>query len=213
MTVLDSPPEEEVPTRRRWGKVALAILAALVLLAGLSWVALTSLYAPLEPNGFGGARGAMKSISSPVDGTVRILTGPENGTGEVLIGLRNEGPLPVRLLGGGFDQDFEVPVEVNWAPDMSPRDHLMGGHPDEVRPFPVTLPPGGQITISVTVTKRGCANYRDGWFGAAFSRIPLRWSVLGRERVHVIEARTDSDDTGMDPIVACPSDEQVKQLQ
>lgn len=206
MTVLDSPPVEEPPTQRRWAK----ILVALALLIALTWVVFTSLYSPLRSNGFGGVRGAMKPVLGGAYGTERILTGPENGTGEVLIGIRNDGPLPVRLLRGGAEDDFEPLVEVNWAPNLSPRDQIKGGHPDEVRPFPVTLQPGESITISVTVTKPDCGD-GDSWLAGDLTRMSLRWSVLGRPRVHVFDV--DTENGMMDPINVCPTSDEVQQVR
>ncbi len=205
MTVLDSPPVGEPPTRRRWGMVAGAILAALVLLAGLTWVVFTSLYSPIEPNGFGGGRGGaeLRYNEFARRGTGAFgLTGPVDGTSEVLIGLTNDGPLTIRLLGDGFEDDLPPRRELSWAPDMSPRDNLMGGHPDEVRPFPVTLAPGEQVTLVIKVTKEGCVYSDGGAGGATIMQVPLRWSGLGRERTHRLDA--EKPDTGMLPINVCP---------
>ncbi|MBM7783702.1 hypothetical protein [Tenggerimyces flavus] len=207
MTVLDSPPVQEVPTQGRWWMIPVA----LVLLAGLTWVAFTSLYSPIQPNGFGGGRGGAQLVGQPWNGEGFALTGPVNGTSEVLIGLDNDGPLTIRLLGDDFEDDLPPRRELSWAPDMSPRDNLMGGYPDEVRPFPVTLAPGEQITLVIKVTKEGCVYSDGGAGGAVIVQVPLRWSVLGRERTHTLDA--EKPDTGMRPIKVCPMADEVNQVQ
>lgn len=199
MATVMTHPVGEPPTQRRWGTIAGAILAALVLLAGLTWVAFTSLYSPIEPNGVGGGRGGVQLVGDRWNETEAWgLTGPVNGTGEVLIGVENRGPLPIRILRGGMTFPWgeeKVRVDVRWSPDL-------GEHADEVRPFPVTVRPGEQLMLVIEVPKRGCYYDRGTSGGPIIRQIPLRWSVLGRERTHKLDA--DKPDTGMMPINVCP---------
>jgi hypothetical protein len=204
MAALAEVEAEAAPARRRWGTIVGAILASLAVVAGLTWAVFTSVYSPIELNGSWGVRGAMKSAGDGMDVTKWVLTGPANGTGEVLIGIRNSGPFPVRLLGDGFDRDIPPLAELSWAPAISPRDSTALGHPDEVRPFPVTLQPGDEVTVVIKAFKRGCLYEPGGGAsaGTILGMIPLRWSMLGRERTH--EFDTAKPDTGMKPIVLCP---------
>jgi hypothetical protein len=63
---------------------------------------------------------------------------------------------------------------------MFGRDHLAGGHPDEVRSFPVTLRPHEAITLWVSVPKPKCHRGE----GITIEAIPLRWSALGTHHVY-----------------------------
>lgn len=202
MTVLDSPPTGRPPTRRRWGTIAGAILAALVLLAGLTWVAFTSLYSPIKPNGSGAYLGAMKPVKEwgPRSWEQRSvgLAGPADGTGELLIGIRNDGPLPIRLLGDGYrDKVDKSVVTVLWGTDIS-----MGGAFPKGRAFPVTMRPGDELALVIKVTKRGCYYDKGAAGGPIIATVPLRWSVLSRERTHRLDA--EKPDTGMTQIYVCP---------
>jgi hypothetical protein len=64
------------------------------------------------------------------------------------------------------------------------------------------LRPGEQITLVIRVTKCGCYYDNGGAGGPIIMSVPLRWSVLGRERTHRLDA--EDPDTGMDPITVCP---------
>lgn len=200
MVAVVTPPA--APAKRR---VGLTVACSLVLLVGITWVAFTSLYSPIGPNGSWAGRGGAELRTNefaPRDPGAFGLTGPVNGTSEVLIGLANRGPLTIKLLGDGFEDDLPPRRELSWAPDVSARDDRWGGHPDEVRPFPVTLAPGERVTLVIKVTKEGCVYSNGGAGGTTIMAIPLRWSVLGRERTHTLDAK--KPDTGMRPIKVCP---------
>jgi hypothetical protein len=140
------------------------------------------------------------------------MTGPTGRTGLMTWSLYNAGPFPVTLLGVGYEEGSDELVEVRWAPLSSPRDNLFGGHPDEVRPLPVTIPADQEITLWVTVTRPRCVPDDGGAGGGIFAvtSIPLRWSILGRERLY--EWSLDDPDSPTRPIYLCYPDEALQHL-
>jgi hypothetical protein len=68
---------------------------------------------------------------------------------------------------------------------MAGNGELMGGYAKDVRPFPVTIEPGEHVVLWVTVTKPRC---QEGML-APVERIPLRWSLLGRDRAYYLDLK------------------------
>lgn len=84
-------------TRRRWGRVVAAVVTTLVLVAGIGWVAVTSLSTPLGPGSFGGSDPAtVKVITDGIRDTGYLVTAPTGGTGLMKSSLHNNGPFPIR---------------------------------------------------------------------------------------------------------------------
>ncbi|WP_020577557.1 hypothetical protein [Actinopolymorpha alba] len=171
--------------RTRRARVWKAALT-LVVVVGAAWVVIPSVYAPLAPGSSGGIQSpSIKVLTDGVERTRYILTAPRGQTGTVQYSLRNEGMVPVRLHGLPADEPWLL--RVRWAPSVG-RDNLWGGHPDEVKEFPVTLKPDEEITLWVTVTKPPCQN--DGY--STITSIPISWSALGRQHVYQFQLEGDS---------------------
>ncbi|MBM7789695.1 hypothetical protein [Tenggerimyces flavus] len=211
-TLTERPPQ--VRRRPAIVRVAGTSLAAVVAVAGIAWAGFTSVYTPFQPGSHGAPRSeSMKPVHDGVERTRWIVTGPTGGTGVMAWSIHNAGPFPVTLLDEGYEEEVDDPVVVRWAPFSSPRDNLMGGHPDEVRPLPVTIPADEEITLWVTVTRPPCVpdNGLAGGGFVAITSIPLRWSILGRTRLY--EWSLDDPDSHTQPIYLCYPDEALQHLE
>jgi hypothetical protein len=183
---LDAPaapppiPEQARPRRRRRLQVVAALAAVLVAAGAAGWFTYVARYQPLTPGSFTGPRGdSLRPLTDGVHArTGFVLVGPRGTTGTLMYSVRNGGRFAVRLLGL---PDGIRDVTVRWAPTFRPEgDGPAGGTPSEVRPLPVTVHPGHEVTLWITVTQPHCI--KDGEYDLL--GLPLVWSALGRHHTY-----------------------------
>lgn len=128
------------PHRRAARAWILAIGAAGVVVA--VWFTYSSLYAPLSPASFSGPRSpAIRPLTDGIASTRLILTGAVGQRGTMVYSLRNDGRFSVRILGLTTHDWSTEGMSLRVGPGVG-RGELVGGHPDETKPFPVTVRPG-----------------------------------------------------------------------
>jgi hypothetical protein len=123
-------------------------------------------------------------------------------------GLSNTGPVPITIEGPvveGLEFGTRPFRDARWTPHFGP-----DGQPasSEVRydprPFPMTLRPGEQIVVWISVRKYEC----NGGV-ATLQSVPLRWSVLGRS--HTYDWPLEKEN-GTLPIAYCYPDAALKHV-
>jgi hypothetical protein len=170
------------PSNRKRSTLTLASVVVVVVAA--AWLVFTSAYTPLSSGSYFGPRSrSVKLLTDGVETTRYIIDGPVGQRARFNYDLRNNGPVAVRVLGLTREGWYGI-EEVGWVP-MAGNGELMGGYAKDVRPFPVTIEPGEHVVLWVTVTKPRC---QEGML-APVERIPLRWSLLGRDRAYYLDLK------------------------
>lgn len=187
-----APPEDLVRSDDRrhrrwpWVVVPLAVLATLLVAATTVWVA------NVEPLGPGssllGPHGVRFSAPSPgptvssldvdafgVNGMVLEIPARPEMRFTYLATIRNDGPVPVRIVAIGTDPGpGPIGREVVAFEDDHP-----GGMPEHLASFrPFTLDPGAQAAIQMEVTVTGLTCYSPGT-STAWSWEPVTYEVFG----------------------------------
>jgi hypothetical protein len=176
---VEAAPPPSRPPRTPWSRrrklVVLVVLLVVALVA--AWLIERRVsahrYDPLEPGSYG--RSVATHAITATDGveeTRFVMTGPPGTVTQAMYSIRNGGSRPVELLGirrSGFVEK----VTMQWGPGIDSEGR--GWQPSEARPFPVTLPPGQELTLWVSVTKPKC----EPGEGREMDTLPVRWSAMG----------------------------------
>jgi hypothetical protein len=148
----------------------------------------------------------LKPLTDGVQTTRYILVGPVGQPGRFMFDLSNKGRVPVRVDGAAISKSSWGISEVGWVPPPG-NGELVGGYAKDVRPLPVTIKPGEWVILWVTVTKPRCGDITPG----AIDSIPLRWSILGRQRFYDMPLRETNLE--IEDIALCPPPDAFKHLE
>ncbi|MGH3488665.1 MAG: hypothetical protein ACRDP8_12240 [Actinopolymorphaceae bacterium] len=160
----------------------MTLASVVVVTVAAAWLVFTSAYAPLSSGSYSGPRSrSVKLLTDGVEPTRYIIDGPVGQRARFNFDLRNDGSVAVRVHGLTREGWYGI-KEVGWVPKGG-NGEVMGGYAKDVRPFPVTIGPNDYVVLWVTVTKPRC---QEG-MQAPVEHIPLRWSVLGRDRVYNLD--------------------------
>jgi hypothetical protein len=201
-TAIETPPQVPPATRRRrlahWPAIVVTILAA----AAITGAVYVNTYQPLSDGMLTGpATDTIKSIWDGVTQTNWILVGPEGTRGTVDYTLANNGPFAVQVQPVN-PHLVEWETTLRWAPLNGPNgggDDYEAGLVSESRPLPVTLRPGGQIIVEVTVTQPHCTG---STIGNIITDVPISWNAFGVHHVWDLPLTASQFDL---PIIVCPS--------
>jgi hypothetical protein len=185
--------------RRRWLAVAAASIAILVVATGYLYLA--NAYLPLSVTGGGTDMSPDNLYVRTADGefgarTAEVFCSTANGRFAVLVGLVNDGPFPITLIGGDPGPSGPITDHTNGngfaLVDLAPY-RSADGNPQDARLAPTlaptTLGPGQALDV--------WARYRLGpqtlQSGAemATDRIWLRFSTFGIERTAEVRLMVD----------------------
>jgi hypothetical protein len=192
---------------RRVVRVLAAAVTVLVLAGASWWVAYDTHYQPLESGGSGGPRASAVRVTDGIGATAYLVTGAKGTRAVIQYSLHNAGRFPVRVLGLLTDEAFNN-MSMRWAPELTDGG-AVGGTPAQVRPFPVTVPAGGEIALWVTVTKPACP-HNTFWIR---TELPIRWSALGLHHVYRMPLEPEIGGNGDLPIAQCYPSAALKHVE
>jgi hypothetical protein len=188
------PPSTRRRGRQFWLLTAVGVVVLALIGGGISALVYVHTYQPLGPATFRPTGSAtprtLKVLTDGIDVSRYALVGPRGTTGTVEYSLANNGRFGVRLL--GLDAtNYPFVSDLAWSGPNADG----AGTPQAARPFPMTLGPGDQIFLQVTVLQPTCglATYTIG-------AIPIRYDAFGIHHVWQFPLGGESENL---PITLC----------
>jgi hypothetical protein len=164
------------PKRLVWPRLLVGVIVLALLGAGASGFVYAHTYQPLgDGNVESPPIGAGRAISDGVGNPTRyIIVGPAGTVATFGYSIANNGRFSVRILGSGEPSGFFVQPRLSLTYAGLGPGQVPGAFRN-ARPFPMTLQPGAQINLWITVTKPKCIPGETNEYDA----IALRTSSLG----------------------------------
>jgi hypothetical protein len=203
MSVLEASPQTDAPAPqgRRWGRVVLVAVIALIVGAVVFGLVYANTYQPLGSAGFSQDAPEMRSnvavVTDGVGDNTYVVVGPPATVATVDYTIANTGRFDITVLGTADTEDH-FRMRLTWAPATVPAEPAGRTNPTlaNARPFPASIKAGQAIQLFVSVEKPGCAPGYTQTVGG----VPISWRALGVH--HVTTLRLDATSNYF-PIAVC----------